>query len=367
MAKNGHQIYPLDQEHLVVVQGKLGGKRVGMLLGIVDQKPNCSVVAIEPTVLRKGPVNVLLLERSFEDNPVKFSDLLDVGEDFFEVLDGEGLLGKGVFPRKPTGWAYNYLVSELGLEKVVVKVEEGGVKIDRDVFLFFFGVEDLIRGVEDRSIGLIWPLLPSNPMVFFKDTEEVLEIQGTGGDISCSREGRVQGQGLFRILIVLEMTVVLEDVKLSGGISQLGTTGIVSCGGFRGHLGVLGITGELSEDIWEFLAWKWGWRGRWWGCNRFWVVRVCWGFTVYAGVNKVGVWIGQGCFPGCFSPGIGEAKFFYEMDWIPVLELTDDIVLMRGNIVEPEVVSSGPKLECVGSDVREVPEEELVVAHVDYR
>ncbi|KAH9179645.1 hypothetical protein EDB89DRAFT_1900763 [Lactarius sanguifluus] len=280
-------------------------------------------------------------------------------------------------------------------------------------------------------------------MVLFKDTEmgqgsftspqEVLEVQGTGGDVSCSREGRVQGQGLFRILIVLETTMILEDVKLSGSSCRSGLVdawidwfawsclidpGDVSIGNYWNSFlwgvprssGVLGITGESSKDIREFLAWKRGRRGRWWGCNRYlatkwfqkfvtllltlvvtircnlnstgkglvsnqgclggdifskWEVvnsggpQVCRGFTVYAGVNEVGVWIGQGCFPGCFSPGIGEAKFFYEVDWIPVLELTDDIVLTRGNVVEPEIVSSGPKLECVGSDVREVPEEEL--------
>ncbi|KAH9172297.1 hypothetical protein EDB89DRAFT_1906296 [Lactarius sanguifluus] len=249
-------------------------------------------------------------------------------------------------------------------------------------------VEDLIRGAEDRSIWLIRPLLPSNPMVLFKDTEmgqgsftspqEVLEVQGAGGDISCSREGRVQdqvvqkqrwlreggsrGSGVgflesgprhysWNVVVVLGCWV--RSGRCLGRLFLVGGSGVFS--------GFLGSQGSRRKIYGSFLL-----GSEDGGVVGGVVIGVCRGFTVYAGVNEVGVWIGQGCFPGCFSPGIGEVKFFYEVDWIPVLELTDDIVLMRGNVVEPEVVSSGPKLEGVGSDVRKVPEEELVVARVDY-
>ena len=48
------------------------------------------------------------------------------------------------------------------------------------------------------------------------------------------------------------------------------------------------------------------------------------------------------------------------------LELSDDVVATRGNVIEPKIVALCPKEELVGGDVGKVPKQELVVTGVDH-
>ncbi|KAH9006041.1 hypothetical protein EDB84DRAFT_1447623, partial [Lactarius hengduanensis] len=213
------------------------------------------------------------------------SNLSDVGKDFLEVLDCETLLGNDVYPREMAVGTGDELLVKSAVDEVVF---EG-----KDAF-FPPRVEDLIRGAEDRSIGLIRSLLTTNPMVLFKDTEmgqgsltspqEVLEVQRACCNVPCSGKGddrrRALG-GSWWVAARKQRWLQGDDSEdlgvgflgieprryLSNVASQLDYSGESDClvrlGRRWGRPVFSDYRGVFVEEMWEFLA-----RKRLWGCLR---------------------------------------------------------------------------------------------------